>query len=134
MTEITPGMRASFEKSPFPSLLGFRLLELKEGYSKVAVTLRPEYANFNGTPDGALITALADYASATSCSTLGRVMAGIQFSINLVGTPSMQGELVAESRTVHPGRTIVVTEIMVRDGNGKLIAMATGTAITRPPK
>lgn len=131
MAEISPELRSAMENAPFPRLLGFRLLELATGYARAAVTLRPELANFLGSTDGALITSLADYAHACAANTLG-LRVGMQANINYISGVGLKGELIAEAKTVHAGRTVALTEITVTDANGKLIAKATGTALARP--
>ena len=130
MSHITPELRTAMENATYPRLLGFRLLELSEGYAKVSVTLRPECANFIGTTDGGLVLSLADNAFACSCNTLGQIRVAIQFSINFISSPSLGSELVAEAKTVHAGKTIAITEVSVTDDSGRTIARATGTAIT----
>ena len=132
MSHITPELRASIENSPYALQLGFRLLELSEGYAKVAVALCPEHTNFHGTTDGGLIMSLADYAFACSCNTFGQVRVAAQFSTNFISAPAMKGKLTAEGRTIHVGKTMALTEITVSDSTGRTIAKATGTAITKP--
>ena len=132
MTNITPELRASLENAPYPNLLGFRLLELTEGYAKVAVTIRPEHASFLGATDGSLVMSLADYAFASSVNTLGATRVALQENIHFVATAPSKGELVAEARAVHVGKIIAVMDMSVTDDTGRIIARATGTAITRP--
>lgn len=131
MTHITTELRASMENSAYAQLLGLRLLELSEGYAKVAVTLRPEHANFLGMTDGGVVMSLADYAFACSCNTFGQVRVAAQFSTNFISAPAMNSELLAEGTTIHAGKTMALTEISVTDDSGRLIAKATGTAITK---
>ena len=132
MAYITAELKASFESSPYGHLLGFRLLELSEGYARVSVTLRPEHANFLGMIDGALVMSLADYAFACSCNTFGQTRVAVQFSTNFISAPALRGDLLAEARTIHAGKTVALTEISITDARGKVIAKATGTAITKP--
>ena len=132
MAHITAELKASMENSPYGRLLGFRLLELAEGYARVSVTLRPEHTNFLGMIHGGLVMSLADYAFACSCNTLGQARVALQFSTNFVSAPPLAGDLLAEARTVHAGETIALTEISITDASGRTIAKATGTAITKP--
>lgn len=132
MPNITPELRATLENAPYPRRLGCRLLELAEGYAKTAVTIRPEHASFLGATDGSLAMSLADYAFASAVNTLGQTRVAVQFNINFVATAPPEGELIAEARTVHAGKTIAVTEVSITDATGRLIAKATGTAISRP--
>ncbi len=77
---------------------------------------------------------LADYAFACSGNTFGQVRVAAQFSTNFISAPTLKGELIAEGKTIHAGRTMALTEISVIDATGRLIAKATGTAITKQNK
>jgi acyl-CoA thioesterase len=131
MNTVTEELRQPMENSPYGRRLGFRLLELTRGYAKVAVTLGPEHSNFLGMIDGGLVMSLADYAFACSCNTFGQVRVAAQFSTNFISAPVLMGELIAEGRTIHAGRTIALTEITIMEATGRLIAKATGIAITK---
>ena len=130
MNNVTNELRASLENAPYPRLLGFSLLELSEGYAKVSVRVRPEHANFLGFADGALIMSLASYASACSSNSLGETRVGIQSNINIIATIAIGDELIAEATVTYAGETRDVTETIVTDPNGRIIAKATGTSIT----
>lgn len=132
MSTVIEELKRSMENSPYGQKLGFRLLELAKGYARVSVNLGPEHTNFLGTVDGGLVMSLADYAFACSCNTFGQVRVAAQFSTNFVSAPTFKGELVAEGKTIHAGRTMALTEITVTEAaTGRLIVKATGTAITR---
>ncbi len=131
MAHIAAQLRDSMEKSPYGRFLGFRLLELSEGYAKVSVAYSVEHTNFLGLIDGGLLMSLADYAFACSCNTFGQTRVAAQFSTNFISAPVAKGELLAEARTIHAGKTIALTEITVTDARGRVIAKATGTAITK---
>jgi len=130
MSDIAPELRISLENTPYARLLGFRLLELSEGYAKVAVTIRPEHFSFLETTDGALVMSLVDYASACAVNTLGEIRVGLQFNINFLAAAPAKGEITAEARTAHAGRRIAVVDMSVADNTGKIIAKGTSTAIT----
>ena len=132
MSDISPEMRDTLASAPFPRLLGFRLLELTEGYAKTGVTVRPEHANFLGATDGAVVMCLADYAGACACNTMGVTRVAVQYNIHFLIGSTLNDELTAEARTFHAGRTMAVTEMSVTNANGKVMARATATTITRP--
>lgn len=130
MDTISKELRHSMEISQYNQKLGFRLLELSKGYAKVAVTLGKEHTNFLGGVDGGLVMSLADYAFACSANTFGQVRVAAQFSTNFIAAPLLKSELIAEGKTIHAGKTMALTEITVKETGGRLIAKATGTAIT----
>ena len=130
MSNVTNELWASFANAPYPRLLGFSLLELSEGYAKVSVRVRPEHANFLGFTDGALVMSLASYASACSSNSLGGTRVGIQTNINIIATTALGSELMAEAKVTNAGKTMAITETIVTDPNGRIIAKATSTSIT----
>ena len=131
MTHITEELKESMSNAPYAHVLGFRLLELSDGYAKVSVNLSAEHINFLGYVDGGLVMSLADYAFACSCNTFGQARVAAQFSTNFVSAPVLEGELVAQGNTIHVGKTLAVTEISVSDASGRIVAKAIGTAITK---
>ena len=64
VSENLAELRARAEAEPIASFLNMRLLELSQGYAKVAMKLRSEYRNFNGLIFGGIIMAVADQAFA----------------------------------------------------------------------
>ena len=132
MSDVTPELRATLANAPFPRLLGFRLLEIAEGYAKAGVTVTAEHANFLGATDGAVVMCLADYAGACACNTMGVTRVAVQYNINFLAGSTLEDELTAEARTFFSGRTMAVTEMSVTNASGKVLARATATTITRP--
>ena len=134
MTNMTPVTRETIEKAPYPNLLGLRLVELAQDYAKVTVSIRPDHANFLGTTDGALVVSLADYSLASASNGSGQTRVGVQSNINFIAATPLEGELTAEARPVHIGRTLSVFEARVTDVTGKIVAKATSTVMSRPDK
>ena len=66
-------IRQHMEHDPFARFLGIELLELGEGYSRVALTVQDHMLNFHGLPHGGVIFSLADAAFAAACNSHGQV-------------------------------------------------------------
>ena len=122
-------LRAKGEGEPIASFLDMRLLELSEGYARVAMKLRPEYLNFNGMVFGGIIAAVADQAFAYGTNSVITPNVASQFNIHYVAGASADDELIAECRVVKSGRRVCISEMTVTNQEGKLIARATGTTI-----
>jgi acyl-CoA thioesterase len=122
-------LRAKGEAEPIASLLGMRLVELTPGYAKVSMKLRQEHQNFNGLVFGGVVMAVADQAFAYGSNSLVYPSLTSQFNIHFVAGAEVGDELTAECRVVRSGRRVGISEIVVTNQAGKLIAKATGTTI-----
>ena len=122
-------LRAKGEAEPIASLLGMRLVELTPGYAKVTMKLGPEHRNFNGLVFGGVIMAVADQAFAYGSNSLAYPSLASQFNIHFVAGVGVSDELTAECRVVKSGRRVGISEMVVTNQAGKLIAKATGTTI-----
>ena len=106
-----------------------RLVELSPGYAKVVMKVAPEYENFNGMVFGGIVMAVTDQAFAYATNSLVTPSIATQFNIHLIAGASVGDELTAECRVVKSGRRIGISEMMVTNQDGKLIAKATGTTV-----
>ncbi|MBN1862195.1 MAG: PaaI family thioesterase [Dehalococcoidales bacterium] len=130
--EVSPDiteLKAKGGSEPIASFLGMKLEELSPGYAKVAMKLKPEYRNFNGLTFGGIIMAVADQAFAYGSNSLSYPSLASQFNIHFVAGAGVGDELIAECRVVRSGRRVGISEIVVTNQDGKLIAKATGTTI-----
>ena len=89
-----------------------------------------------GTVEGGMLVMLADLALATAVQTTvpaGVAFAPVDITVKfvrpVVGDGSM---LTSEARVVHRGRTMAVATGDVRDGQGRLVCTATGSALILP--
>jgi len=121
------GARA--ESEPVAAFLGMRLVELEPGYAKIALKLKPEFQNFHGLVFGGVIMAVADQAFAYASNSLSYPSVASQFNIHFVAGVKADDELIAEGRVVRSGRRVGISEMLVTNQDGKLIARATGTTI-----
>ncbi|MFH1030976.1 MAG: PaaI family thioesterase [Chloroflexota bacterium] len=122
-------LSAKEKGEPIASFLKMKLLELKPGFAKVTMKLRPEYQNFNKVLFGGVIMALADQAFAYGSNSLDCPSLATQFNIHFIAGAGVDDQLTAECRVVRSGRRVGISEITVTNQEGKLIAKATGTTI-----
>ena len=118
-------------ESPYYRLLGMRVEEIGDGHARLALRFRDELCGRRGVMHGGALASLADGAMAIAIlSKLGPGIdtASIEFKINYIA-PATSGEVVADGRAIHVGRTIAVAESDVRLLDGKLVARCLGTYI-----
>ena len=129
VTENLAELRAREQGEPIASFLKMRLVELTPGYAKVAIKLVPEYQNFNGLVFGGIVMAVADQAFAYASNSVFCPSIASQFNIHFIAGAGVDDELIAEGRVVRSGKRVGISEMVVTNQDGKLIAKATGTTI-----
>ena len=128
-TDNVAELRAKAKTEPIAAFLDMRLIELSEGYARVAMKLRPEYTNFIGLVFGGIVMCVADEAFAYATNSVITPNVASQFNIHLIAGADLTDELFAECRVVKTGKRVCISEMKVTNQDGKLIASATGTTI-----
>ncbi len=117
--------------APMQALMNMRLVEAEEGRVVFAATPDERHYNPGGTVHGAFTAAMLD--SAMGLALVSTLPAGvgnttIEFKLNMVRPMfASTGEVRAEGRLLHRGRTIATAEGSMVDAAGKLIAHGTTT-------
>jgi uncharacterized protein (TIGR00369 family) len=109
--------------------LGMELLEIKAGYARFRLPVRPEYLQAAGKMQGGLIVALADEAIAHAMVTTLTSQEGlttIELKSNFLAAVN-SGELIATARVFKKGRSLVIGDCLVTDKKGKNICRVSAT-------
>ena len=128
-TENIARLRTKEKDDLIASFLEMRLLKLSPGHAKVAIKLKREYQNSTGLIFGGIIMAVADQAFAYASNSLAHPSLASQFNTHFIASARAGDELTAECRVLKSGRRVGISEIVVTNQDGKLIAKATGTTI-----
>lgn len=113
----------------FATACGLTRPVMADGRGVCEVDLGPQHLNPHGIVHGAVIYALADTAmgaAVTSRLSDDERCATLEIKINYLA-PATSGRLTAESVVVGRSRRIAVVEARVRDADGGLVALATGS-------
>jgi acyl-CoA thioesterase len=114
-------------KDNFSELLGIKLIEAKDGYSKMTMKIAKEYTNALGFTHGGVIFSFADCAFAEASNYGDKVAVAVQVSINFL-RPTVEGDiLTAEAIRVSDAKTFGVYSITVRKEE-KTVALFNGLA------
>lgn len=123
----TEKIRNKIESDRFAKFMGIQLLELKEGYSKLAMTVTSEMVNFHNVAHGGAIFALADVAFAAAGNSHGQVALALSMNINY-RSPAKEGmKLIAEAFEENLSKRTGLYRMVVRSDDGTLIASSQGT-------
>lgn len=110
------------EKEPFAKKFGLRLIELKEGYSKVEMDFTPDMENFLGMAHGGALFALIDEAFETASNSHGTVAVALNMNITYVLPPPPKSRLTAEAKELSRTKRTASYDIKIHDEKKNLIA------------
>ena len=117
---------------PIMRTLGMRLVTFGEGKALVTTKVDSRFHNPMGTLHGGIMTDLADASMGmATMSTLGRddSFTTLELKMNFL-RPTVEGGLAAEAKVVHRGKTVALTEVVVRNKDGKEEARGMATQMT----
>ena len=115
------------EHDAFSQWLGIQVLDIKEGYSKIQMTLRPEMLNGFGVIHGGIAFSLADSAFAFACNNRNNLSLALDVSITFTKAGQPGDTFTAEAKEVHNGRSTGLYMITVTNQNNQAVAVFKGT-------
>ena len=107
---------------------GMKLVEAREGYAKVSVSVEDRFLNAHNIGHGVLLFAAADAAFALSVNAVVDAV-GVQWSLNVFRAAKPGETVIGESRIIHKGRQSMVCELTVTAGDGRVLAKGQSTAL-----
>jgi len=111
----------------FSQWMGIKVLETKEGYSKIQMTIREEMVNGFGIVHGGIPFSLADSAFAFACNNRNNLLVALDVTITFMKAVNIDDVLTAEAKEVHNGRSTGVYLITVSNQNNERVALFKGT-------
>jgi acyl-CoA thioesterase len=127
--EILPGrvVEKIMQNDLFSQWLGIEIIEIKEGYSKIKMLVRPEMINGLGIVHGGICFSLADSCFAFACNNRNQLSVALDTGINFV-KPTYPGDvLTAESKEIHSGRSTGLYQITITNQKEHVVAIFKGT-------
>ena len=114
------------EHDAFSRWLGIEVLEVREGYSKVQMTLRKEMLNGFGIIHGGITFSLADSAFAFACNNRNNLSVALDTSINFTKSTQPGDVLIAEATELHNGRSTGLYQVRVTRKGDEVVALFKG--------
>lgn len=118
----------------FSQWLGISVLEIKEGYARIGMMVRPEMINGFGIVHGGIAFSMADSCFAFACNNRNNLSVALDTSINFLKPVHVGDELIAESTELHNGKTTGLYHIHISNQKGHTVAVFKGTCFrtTKP--
>ncbi len=111
----------------FSQWLGIELVEIKEGYSKIRMTVRPEMINGFGIVHGGIAFSLADSCFAFACNNRNVLSVALDTSINFLKPVYVGDILTAEAKEIHNGKSTGLYHITITNQKDHIAAIFKGT-------
>ncbi|MEX0636315.1 MAG: hydroxyphenylacetyl-CoA thioesterase PaaI [Ferruginibacter sp.] len=115
------------ENDLFSQWLGIEILEIKEGYRKIKMTVRKEMINGFGIVHGGIAFSLSDSAFAFACNNRNVLSVALDTSINFLKPVYVGDVLTAEAKELHNGTSTGLYHISIYNQNNHLVAAFKGT-------
>ena len=115
------------ENDLFSQWLGIEILEIREGYSKIKMTLRNEMINGFGVIHGGIAFSLADSAFAFACNNRNNLSMALDTSITFTKATNPGDTLTAEAKELHNGRSTGLYLITITNQHNEQVALFKGT-------
>ena len=111
----------------FSQWLGIEVLDIKEGYGKIKMTVRKEMINGFGIVHGGIAFSLADSAFAFACNNRNNLSVALDTSINFIKPVQVDDVLIAETKEVHNGKSTGLYHISITNQHEHTVAVFKGT-------
>ena len=118
----------------FSQWLDIKVIEVREGYSKIKMVIRKEMLNGFGIVHGGIPFSLADSAFAFACNNRNNLSVALDVTITFTKAVHVGDELVAEAKEVHNGRSTGVYLVTITNQNKETIALFKGTCFRSQKK
>ena len=115
------------EKDLFSQWLGIRVLEIKQGYSRIQMQIREEMMNGLGVVHGGICFSMADSAFAFACNNRNNLSVALDTSINFTRATQPGDIITAEAKEIHNGRSTGLYLVTVTNQHNEQVAMFKGT-------
>jgi len=111
----------------FSQWLGIEVLEIREGYSKIKMTVRPEMINGLGIVHGGVPFSLADSCFAFACNNRNTLSVALDTAINFIKPVHVGDILIAEAKEIHNGKSTGLYHITITNQKDHVVAWFKGT-------
>jgi acyl-CoA thioesterase len=111
----------------FSQWMGIEVLEIREGYSRIKMTIRNEMVNGFGIVHGGIPFSMADSAFAFACNNRNNLSVALDVTISFTKAMHIGDTLTAEAKEIHNGRSTGVYLITISNQKDEQVAFFKGT-------
>jgi len=121
--KIKEALTRQVETEPFAKKFGLKLIDLQEGYAKVAMSFTEDMENIFGMAHGGALFALIDESFELASNSHGTMAVALNMNVNYIATPAKGSYLTAEAKEFNRTKKTATYDIRVTDSQNNLIAV-----------
>src|SRR5574344_1134026 len=111
-----------FSNDRYAASTGVELLQVKQGFSRARMEIKPEHWNGAGVCQGGAIFTLADFAAAAAVNNHGTLTLSITDEVHFFRAES-KGVLYAEAHEIYNHGKLAHCRVDITNENGDLVAV-----------
>lgn len=111
-----------FQQDAFAKQAGIELLEVRKGYGKAKMEIKPMHLNAGKRTQGGAIFTLTDLALAAAANSHGTLAFSLSANITFLRASGTGDTLYAEARERYVGRSTGCYQVDITNQHGELIA------------
>jgi acyl-CoA thioesterase len=124
-------LKSLFEKKDrFAKLLGFKIVDIQDGYAKVEADVQDKYLNGADVLHGGFLFSLADYAFAIASNSKNNLSLAINANIMFHKAIS-SGKIYAIAQEIKDGKNVASYEVKIYNEEESILATFVGTVFRK---
>lgn len=115
------------QKNAFGNLVGVKIVEIREGYARTELEIRPELMNPVDSVHGGVLFTMIDITGGSAAVSHGENVTTVDADIRYLRPGIGVNRLVCEAEEIKKGRQLLVYRVDVKDERGNILAAGTVT-------
>lgn len=115
------------DNDEFSKWLGIELIDIRDGYCKLKMSIRNDMTNGFGIAHGGITYSLADSALAFASNSYGKMAVSIETSISHMVKLKSGDSITAEAIEINRNEKIAIYEVSIKKLDNLLVAKFKGT-------
>lgn len=125
---LTKTMVELYGENSYVKLLDMKIERLDNGHAEISMPIiATKHTNLYQVAHGGALASLADTIMGVACATTGKKVVTLEMNINFIKSAVPQLAIRGTGKIIHNGKTTMVAEGRIVDGQDNLIATARGT-------
>lgn len=115
------------QKNAFGNLVGVKIVEIRKGYARTELEIRPELMNPVDSVHGGVLFTMIDITGGSAAVSHGENVTTVDADIRYLRPGIGVNRLVCEAEEIKKGRQLLVYRVDVKDERGNILAAGTVT-------